>query len=67
MVRTSPVQVALTIHTLRTGLSSTPAASGTDGFINGCAMCYHVYVIMYAKDPYLSLVTVGLAGLSLHV
>ena len=26
-------------------------ASGTDWFIDGCAMSYHVYVIMHIQEP----------------
>ena len=34
-------------------------ASAAGWFIQGCAMCYHVYVIMHVKDPYLCVIGVG--------
>ena len=35
------------------------SSSAANWFIKGCAMCYHVYMIMHVKDPQLFLVRVG--------
>ena len=40
----------LTIHSL-TAFHQLASASAADWFNKGCAMCYHVYVIMHVKDP----------------
>ena len=46
-------------------------ASTDDWFTKGHSMCYHFYVLMHVKDPWLSVVRVGhrvpLAGFSLSL
>ena len=50
---------------------STHLTSAADWFTKGHAMCYHVYVMMYVKDPWLAVVRVGhrapLAGFCLSL
>ena len=57
-VRPSSASFVLEIHTLSERYKLAPS-SATDWFVKGCAMCYHVYVILYVKDLQLYILKVG--------